>query len=80
MADIRVAPIGTVAKFNESAKALIGDDYVDVLGLLSDQAGKVPVFTPDGKFITYDGNHLTKAGARYIGATIFCRYGFLVRN
>jgi peptidoglycan/LPS O-acetylase OafA/YrhL len=80
LAEIRIAPIGTVANFNESEKALIGDDYVDVLGLVSDQAGKVPVFTPDGKFITYDANHLTKAGARYIGAKIFYKYGFLVRN
>jgi peptidoglycan/LPS O-acetylase OafA/YrhL len=80
LADIRVAPVDTVAIFNESAKALIRDDYVDVLGLVSDQEGKVPVFTPDGKFITYDANHLTQAGARYIGAKIFSRYGYLVPN
>jgi peptidoglycan/LPS O-acetylase OafA/YrhL len=76
--DIRVAPLLGVTTFNQSAKALFGRDYVDVLSLISDQAGNVPVFTPDGKFITYDANHLTKAGAQYVGTKIFGRYGFLV--
>lgn len=26
-----------------------------------------PIFTPQGEFITFDGGHLTKAGARYFG-------------
>jgi hypothetical protein len=30
-----------------------------------------PLFTPQGKLITYDGAHLTKYGARYIGDIIF---------
>jgi peptidoglycan/LPS O-acetylase OafA/YrhL len=80
LAEIRVAPLDTVVIFNESAKALIGGDYVDILSLVSDRAGKVPVFTPDEMFITYDTNHLTKAGARYVGAKIFDRFGFLVGN
>jgi len=80
LAGIRVAPLPTVTAFNDSARAVFGGDYVDVLGLISDQAGKVPIVTPDRKLITYDTNHLTKAGARYIGATIFSRYGFLVRE
>jgi hypothetical protein len=30
-----------------------------------------PLFTPDGKLISYDGYHLTKFGARYVGDIIF---------
>ncbi|CAF0896456.1 unnamed protein product [Didymodactylos carnosus] len=30
-----------------------------------------PLFTPEGKLITYDGFHLTKYGARYLGKILF---------
>ena len=30
-----------------------------------------PLFTPEGSIISYDGGHLTKAGARYLGNLIF---------
>ncbi|PID45836.1 MAG: hypothetical protein CSB47_06940 [Proteobacteria bacterium] len=30
-----------------------------------------PVFTPDAELISFDGGHLTKAGARYVGERIF---------
>jgi hypothetical protein len=30
-----------------------------------------PLFTPDGKLISYDGEHLTKFGALYVGNIIF---------
>jgi peptidoglycan/LPS O-acetylase OafA/YrhL len=45
--------------------------YVDILAMISDADGRVPVFTPTGKFISEDRTHLTKAGAIYIGAIIF---------
>jgi peptidoglycan/LPS O-acetylase OafA/YrhL len=78
LSDIRVAPTSTVTAFNAAARELIGDDYIDIMGTISDYAGKVPIFTPDRKFITYDSDHLTKAGAQYIGSTIFRKYNFLV--
>jgi peptidoglycan/LPS O-acetylase OafA/YrhL len=80
VSDIRIAPLSTVTAFNEAERALIGDDYIDIMGTISDDAGKVPIFTPDKRFITYDSNHLTKAGARYIGSKIFRRYDFLVHG
>jgi peptidoglycan/LPS O-acetylase OafA/YrhL len=80
LSDIRVAPLNTVTAFNEAERALIGDDYIDIMGIMSDHAGKVPIFTPDERFITYDTNHLTKAGAQYIGSRIFRRYSFLVHG
>lgn len=39
--------------------------YVDLLSLTLQPDNTVPVFTPDHHFITYDGRHLTPAGARY---------------
>ena len=49
---------------------------VDVIGggrfvnIIQDVCGEIdacPQFTPDGHLISYDGNHLTKSGARFVG-------------
>ena len=45
--------------------------YVDLLSLTMLPDGSVAVFTPDGKFITYDGKHLTPAGTRYYAALLY---------
>lgn len=45
--------------------------YVDLLSLTLDSEGAVPVFTSNHKFITYDGKHLTPAGACFYQALIF---------
>lgn len=44
------------------------DQYASICG-----AGQstCPVFTPDAKLISFDGGHLTKEGARFVGARIF---------
>lgn len=44
------------------------DQYASICG-----AGQntCPVFTPDAKLISFDGGHLTKEGARYVGDRIF---------
>lgn len=60
-------PRSPVVRFNAHAASLIGSAYIDILSMLMDDQGKVPVFTPDGKLITYDTNHLTPAGARWLG-------------
>lgn len=39
--------------------------YVDLLSLTLQPDSTAPVFTPDHHFITYDGMHLTPAGARF---------------
>ncbi|CAF3359687.1 unnamed protein product [Rotaria sp. Silwood2] len=46
--------------------------FVNMQKLISSEFnGTCPLFTPDGKLISYDGAHLTKYGARYIGNIIF---------
>lgn len=43
-----------------------GDKYINLIDVLVDENGKVPVFTPDCKFISHDCLHLTQPGAEYI--------------
>lgn len=54
-----------------SAAAFSPSLYVSILGLIGDKQGRVPIFTPDHKFISQDRKHLTKAGAAYIGNIVF---------
>ncbi|WP_293987177.1 acyltransferase, partial [Sphingomonas sp.] len=45
--------------------------FVDLLGMLMDGDHRVAVFTPDHKFISQDRQHLTQAGAAYVGGIVF---------
>jgi len=45
--------------------------FVDLLGMLMDGDRRVAVFTPDRKFISQDREHLTHAGAAYVGGIVF---------
>ncbi|MEK9661972.1 MAG: hypothetical protein VW644_09590, partial [Alphaproteobacteria bacterium] len=68
----RTRVLRDVADNNARMAALVGPgQYVDLLALLADADGRVPVFTPDRKLITQDRQHLTQAGARYIGKVLF---------
>lgn len=42
-----------------------GENYVDMIGAIANPDGTVPVFTPDGMFISQDCTHLTEAGAKH---------------
>ena len=42
-----------------------GSRYIDLMAKVLDEDGTVPVFTPSGKFVSQDCEHLTKAGAGY---------------
>ena len=45
--------------------------FVDTQSLLCGAAPDCPLFTPDGGLISFDGNHLTREGARHLGALLF---------
>ena len=48
--------------------------FVSTMKLLcTGQNQTCPLFTPNGKLISYDGHHLTKYGALYLGELIFNR-------
>lgn len=49
------------------------DVFVDTLSLLCPEG--CPLFTPGGELISYDGSHLSPAGARYVGEILFSSRG-----
>ncbi|UPZ16061.1 acyltransferase family protein [Flavobacterium humidisoli] len=55
---------------NYKMKTKWGDKYIDLIGLIIDKNGNIPVFTPDCKFISQDCSHLTHAGAEYFAKLI----------
>jgi peptidoglycan/LPS O-acetylase OafA/YrhL len=52
-------------EINRDLKAQWGDKYIDLIGMVIDEEGKVPVFTDSCMFISQDTRHLTRAGAIY---------------
>jgi hypothetical protein len=48
-----------------------GVEFIDLHTLVcGENATACPVFTPEGKLISYDGGHLTQAGATWIGSLL----------
>lgn len=69
--------IGCKVRINDSTlmannieKSIWKDHYVDLIGSLSDDGVNAPLFTPEGKFISFDTEHLTRDGAIYIGRVL----------
>jgi hypothetical protein len=46
-------------------------EFIDQHELICDDSTRCPVFTNDLRLISYDGRHLTKDGARYVGKVLF---------
>ena len=73
----RAKPLGYVSASNAAARRAITDKYyVDLLAMLDNGKGTVPVFTPERKFISQDRRHLTSAGARFLGERLFAQPQF----
>ena len=45
--------------------------FVDTEAILCGAWPDCPLFTPGGELISHDGDHLTRAGARFLGARLF---------
>jgi len=57
---------------NALRSSLPAENFVDQYGLICGAGQSTcPVFTPEGKLISFDGGHLTKAGAQFVGEKIF---------
>jgi hypothetical protein len=52
-----------------------GVEFIDQHELICDDHTTCPVFTNDLRLISYDGRHLTKEGARYVGKVLFQKSG-----
>lgn len=55
---------------NNKLKKQWGAKYIDLIGMIIDEDGKVPVFTQECKFISQDGHHLTTNGAVYFASLL----------
>ena len=47
-----------------------GDRYLDLISLVCQDNNKIPAFTEDRMFVSWDCLHLTPAGAKYFGSKI----------
>lgn len=50
-------------ELNAQLKALYGERYLDLIGLVVDEKGTMPVFTPDHHFVSQDCRHFSQGGA-----------------
>lgn len=55
---------------NNTYKELYGDRYLDIIGLVIDEKGTMPVFTPDHRFISQDCRHFSMGGAKWFATLI----------
>ncbi|MEE9337611.1 MAG: acyltransferase [Methylococcaceae bacterium] len=69
--NFRVRPNDTSISANLIEKEIWGENYVDIISLLSNESGAVRLFTPQGKFISFDTEHITRSGAEYLGSIVF---------
>ena len=59
-------------EINQLMKSTLSEDiYVDFQKTICEESNRCPLFTDDLKLITFDGGHLTKNGAAYIGKILF---------
>lgn len=74
---IFIEPSSQVSEFNKAAKIVLNEQFIDLLSILSDESGRVPVTTPKGEIISFDTYHLTPAGAKYLSCKVLPRVNFL---
>lgn len=55
---------------NTKLRALYGERYLDLIGLVMDDKGTMPVFTPDHHFVSQDCRHFSKGGAVWFSQMI----------
>lgn len=55
---------------NSKNKALFGERYLDLIGLVLDKNNTMPVFTPDHHYISQDCRHFSEGGARWFSTLI----------
>ena len=67
-ASIPVPP--KLVRTNTEWKRQWGDNYVDFVSASLDNDGNIRLLTPDSMVISFDGLHLTPAGARYLASRI----------
>lgn len=70
--EYRAKPLPEALGHEDTMSEIIPEEiYVSLFDLLSDDQGRVPVFTPERKFISQDRRHFTQPGAKYVGEILF---------
>ena len=59
-----------ILRENHALRRSFAPRFIDLISPLSDAANCVPVFTPEGRFISQDTRHLTRAGAQYYATVL----------
>ena len=65
-----IEPNPDYMKLNSQWKKDWGDNYIDFMGMAMDDSNRIRVFTPEGKFISQDCEHLTEEGAKWYASII----------
>jgi peptidoglycan/LPS O-acetylase OafA/YrhL len=55
---------------NTRLKTLYGERYLDLIGLVINEDGSMPVFTPDHHFVSQDCRHFSMGGAKWFATLI----------
>ena len=68
----RVEPLGGTLflERNNHFREFYGERFIDLMSMVTDEEGLVQIFTPDHHFISADGKHLTKYGAKFFAERI----------
>ncbi len=70
--DFAAVPSKNIIEFNNFLKSSIDKgNYIDLIELLSDDEGRISLFTTKNKLISYDRAHLTFFGAEEVGKILF---------
>lgn len=76
----RTKPVPKIKVLNDSLRQDWGGRYIDLLAMVTDRNGTVPVFTPGHKFISHDCRHLTQSGAAYFAQLLESRRHLPLNN
>jgi len=69
----RVVPEAVFTESNNAARWALGAHYIDLMTPIMSRSGSVPVFTSEGKLISQDCRHLTRAGAEFYSEVLNSR-------
>ena len=67
-------------KINEELKKKWQNSYIDLIEMVIDTRGTVPIFTPNCKFISQDCRHFTEAGAKYFARLVEAQSDFILNG
>lgn len=66
----KVIPNDKFQIITNAEKRIYGRRFIDLMSYIKDSDGKVPLFSPNKKFILVDGGHLTREGAKFLAKRI----------